>query len=299
MVLLAFAVPQTPSTRADIEQVPLWQFQRLEQQFGTLKVGHASLQADHQQAIQDLNFTRALFLDARTKLERENRRRRFVEIVEEKGHKICFKHQYYLYDLVESLVGGYFLNDPEVMGILSDPEHSRREMVDPAALVAAMMDAESGLHSVETSKRYKRGTQWFYDVGLFQIQIPAWTSDKQKIAWFASLGIIPDDGKWHLGVALERLKDPWKNAEVFAKSFVPELKRYRDLRLALTRYNSWLPKGTDKASLLAKLSAKDYRWAARHIDDVYYRRVKTRYDFYVTRFPTKSVAQAVKGGKKT
>jgi hypothetical protein len=297
ILCLAFAIPHTRDTQADVPQVPLAQFDQLDRQFGALKADHESLRTDHQKVLQDLNFTKMLFLDVKTKFEREQRRRKFVEIMEEKGHKVCLKHQYYLYDLVESLVMGYFINDPVVMEILADPEHHRREMSDPAALIAAMMDAESGLHSITTSKRYKRGGKGFYDVGLFQIQIPEWTNDKRVIRWFASLGVIPNDGKWHLGIALERLKDPWKNSEVFAKCFIPELKRYRDLRLALTRYNSWLPKGTDKDTLLAKLEAKDYRWASRHLNDVYYREVKTRYDFYVTRFPVKFTAHKGGGGK--
>lgn len=298
LVLLASTLPETRSTHANVDQVPRWEFDRLDHQFGTLQATHKSLLIEHEKALHDLSFTKALFLDTKTKFEREQRRLRFVQIVEEKGHKVCLKHQYYLYDLVESVVIKHFVNDPEVMAILASPAHYRKELSDPAALVAGMMDAESSLHSVTTSERYKRGGRWFYDVGLYQIQIPEWTTDKQTIRWFASLGVIPDDGKWHLGIALERLKDPWKNSEVFARCFVPELKRYRDVRLALTRYNSWLVKDTKKEPFLDKLEKKEYRWVSKHINDVYYRRVKERYDFYVKRIPIKFTAQkGNKGGR--
>ena len=178
LILAAMFMPETRfnKAKADIPQIPLHQFTDLQEQFASLQRNHQDLSTQHRRTLDDLNMTKMLFLDMKGKLDREHRRRKFVEIMEEKGHTICFKHQYYLYDLVESLVLGYFINDPVVMEILNDPEHFRMEMNDPAALIVAMMDAESGLHSVKTSERYKRGGKWFYDVGLFQIQIPEWTA---------------------------------------------------------------------------------------------------------------------------
>lgn len=278
ILLLAEAIPHTRITQADIPTIPIGVYETLQRDFSALKV-------THEKTIGELGEVKRLLLHTKWELDMEHRRKWLVEALEAKGHKICMQHQYYLYDVMAALVVKHFERDPEVMKILKS-----EDLRDPFAVVLSLIDLESSSHSAHVGKAYKgRDGRTYHDIGLCQIQIPLWTADQQEIKWFLDLGVIKEKrtpkGKllWDFLAAVENLKDPWKNAEVFARCFIPELKRYRDMKLALIRYNGWRPKNTDWPTFMDHLKKGDLGWLNKHLNDVYYREVAERYAFYVNR----------------
>lgn len=278
ILILALAIPQTSPTQANIPTIPADVYENLQRDFSSLKVTHEKI-------IGELGEVKRILSQTRWELDQEHRRKWLVEALEAKGHKLCMQHQYYLYDVLAALVVKHFERDPAVLKILKG-----EDLRDPFSLVTAIADLESGAHSSTSNGPYKgRDKRTYYDVGLFRIQIPLWTADQGEISWFVSLGVIQDHrsprGKrlWDFKEALATMQDPWKNAEVFARSFIPELKRYRDVKLALIRYNGWRPKDTDWPTFLDHLKKGDLGWMGLHLNDVYYREVAARYAFYLNR----------------
>ena len=266
--LCVLSCVSSTSLNADIDYVPV-------SSYNDLRFSFDSLNKDHKRVSSELDRTKLLLRSTLDQLNMEHRRKKLMDLFELKGLRIRVNSMYYLYDVYDSVVKRY-LSDEKIRDILRN-----EDIKNPFSLIVSVSDLESGANPKSVSKPYKWRGRVYYDVGLYNIQIPAWTSSKKELERYAWMGVVPNDGRWHLGIAIDRLTDPWINSDVFGKIIRGELVKYRDVRLALTSYNGWRYRDTTVRELITKINSGDDEFVNRHLNDIYYRLVEKRYKFYV------------------